>query len=227
MPISKRNREVTLSKTKKKGRVAKESLVNAIKEALAHYKTAYVFTFENMKNQKFKDFREQLNSSSRFFLGSNKVMQVALGRSPADEARPRLHKLSKLLRGDTGLFLTNLPKEEVERIFGEFEEHDFAKTGTLATEKIELKAGPLDQFSHEMEPFLRKQGLPVRLNKGVIELVSDHVVCEEGVPLSPEASRALRVLGVKMATFKLNLMCRWSEDEFEVYREGLDLSDSE
>lgn len=86
-----------------------------------------------------------------------------------------------------------------------------------------------------MEPFLRKQGMPVRLNKGalslplslslslsqtytnislpqtythkisfglllmvqflrgagVVELVSDFVVCEEGKPISPEASRIL------------------------------------
>ena len=32
----------------------------------------------------------------RFFLGSNKVMQVSLGRSVADEIRPDLHKISKV-----------------------------------------------------------------------------------------------------------------------------------
>lgn len=85
--------------------------------------------------------------------------------------------------------------------------------------QVELKEGPLDQFTHEMEPFLRKQGMPVRLNKGafllnsfclpftwekpdltffisscyagVVELVSDFVVCEEGTPLSPESARIL------------------------------------
>ena len=84
---------------------------------------------------------------------------------------------------------------------------------------MELKEGPLEQFTHEMEPFLRKQGLPVRLNKGlllppasthiresasklvkkfsivcagVVELVADHVVCEEGKPLSPEATNSAR-----------------------------------
>ncbi|KAJ3680879.1 hypothetical protein LUZ60_015368 [Juncus effusus] len=227
MPKSKRNREVTLSKTKKKGRSAKEALVSSINQGLQDFNTAYVFTYENMRNQVFKEFREQFKSSGRFFLGSNKVMQISLGRSPADEIKPRIHKLSRFLRGDSGLFLTNLPKEEVERFFGGFEEHDFARTGTIATEKIELKEGPLDQFTHEMEPFLRKQGLPVRLNKGVIELVADYVVCEQGAPLSPEAARTLRLLGIKMATFKLNLVCRWSEDEFEVYRGGLDHSDIE
>ncbi|RVW81061.1 mRNA turnover protein 4-like [Vitis vinifera] len=163
----------------------------------------------------------------RFFLGSNKVMQIAIGRSVADEIRPGLRKVSKLLHGDTGLFFTNLPKEEVQRLFNEYEEYDFARTGSTAVEKVELKEGPLDQFTHEMEPFLRKQGMPVRLNKGVVELVSDFVVCEEGTPLSPESARILRLLGIKMATFRLHLVCRWSPDEFDLYKEGLDDSDVE
>ncbi|XP_058110330.1 uncharacterized protein LOC131253388 [Magnolia sinica] len=227
MPKSKRNRPVTLSKTKKKGREHKESIVNCIRQALEDYSTVYVFSFENMRNLKFKEFREQLKSSSRFFLGSNKVMQISLGRSVADEVKPGVHKVSKLLRGDAGLCFTNLPKEEVERLFEGYEEHDFARTGSVATEKVELKEGPLEQFTHEMEPFLRKQGMPVRLNKGIVELVSDFVVCEEGKPLSPESARILRLLGEKMATFRLHLICRWSPDDFEVYRDGLDHSDIE
>ena len=82
-----------------------------------------------------------------------------------------------------------------------------------------MNEGPLEQFTHEMEPFLWKQGMPVRLNKGVIELVADHVVCREGEPISPEASRILHLMGVQMTTFHLNLLCRWSPDEFEIYRD--------
>ncbi|XP_058191837.1 uncharacterized protein LOC131308827 [Rhododendron vialii] len=222
MPKSKRNRPVTLSKTKKKGREHKESIVNSIREAVEKYSSVYVFTFENMRNLKFKEFREQLKSSSRFFLGSNKVMQVSLGRSVADEIRPGLHKVSKLLHGDSGLCCTNLPNDEVQRLFNEYEEHEFARTGSTATEKVELNEGPLDQFTHEMEPLLRKLGMPVRLNKGVVELVSDFVVCEEGKPLSPESAHILRLLGIKMASFRLRLVCRWSPEGFEVYKEGLD-----
>ncbi|CAL5329705.1 unnamed protein product [Camellia sinensis] len=227
MPKSKRDRPVTLSKTKKKGRGHKESIVNSIREEIEKYNSVYVFSFENMRNLKFKEFRDKLKSSSRFFLGSNKVMQVSLGRSVSDEIRPGLHKISKLIRGDSGLCFTNLPKEEVQRLFNEFEEYDFARTGSIASEKVELKEGPLDQFTHEMEPFLRKQGMPVRLNRGVVELVSDFVVCEEGKPLSPESARILRLLGTKMATFRLHLVCRWSPEQFEVYKEGLDDSDIE
>lgn len=226
MPKSKRDRPVTLSKTKKKGKEHKEVIVNSIRNAVENYKSIYVFSFENMRNLKFKEFREQIKPS-RFFLGSNKVMQVALGRSVSDEIQPGLHKVSKFLCGNTGLFLTNMPKDEVESLFNKYEDYDFARTGSMATEKVELPEGPLEQFTHEMEPFLRKQGMPVRLNKGVVELVSDFVVCEEGKPLSPESARILRLLGIKMATFKLHLICRWSAEDFELYREGLDESDVE
>lgn len=59
---------VTLSKTKKKGREHKEQLVNAIRQSVEDYTSTYVFRFENMRNLKFKNFREQLKSNSRFVL---------------------------------------------------------------------------------------------------------------------------------------------------------------
>ncbi|KAM0036437.1 putative ribosomal protein L10-like domain superfamily [Helianthus debilis subsp. tardiflorus] len=43
-------------------------------------------------------------------------MQVALGRSDSDEIRNDLHKVSKLLCGDAGLCVTNMSKEEAQRL---------------------------------------------------------------------------------------------------------------
>nr|VDD36789.1 unnamed protein product [Brassica oleracea] len=226
MPKSKRDRPVTLSKTKKKGREHKESIVNGIREAVEKYSSVYVFSFDNMRNIKFKEFRQQFRHNGRFFLGSNKVMQVALGRSASDEIRPGIFKASKLVHGDAGLLVTDMPKEEVESLFNAYKDSDFSRTGSTAVETVELKEGPLEQFTHEMEPFLRKQGMPIHY-LCTVELLSDFVVCEEGKPLSPESSRILRLLGIKLATFKLNLVCRWSPCDFELYRERLDLSDVE
>ena len=43
-------------------------------------------------------------------------------------------------------------------------------------------------MEHTMEPTLRKNGMPTKLNRGVIELLADHVVCKEGEHVSPQAA---------------------------------------
>lgn len=50
---------------------------------------------------------------SRFFFAKRRLMSIALGRSSENEVKKNLHKISSLLQGEYGLFLTNKPKEEV------------------------------------------------------------------------------------------------------------------
>ena len=46
-------------------------------------------------------------------MGSTGVLQVALGRSAADEYGANLSELSRRIVGNVGLFFTKLPREEV------------------------------------------------------------------------------------------------------------------
>lgn len=226
MPKSKRNRVVTLSKTKKKTREWKEGLIATVRNLLDEYPSLYLFRFQNMRNDKFKELREQVQESSRFSMGSNKVLKVALGKSESDEYLPGLHQLSERAAGSVGLFFTKLPRAEVEALFGGFEAVDFARPGCRATEDFILEEGPLEgplgPLPHTLEPVLRKHGVPSKLNKGVVEVVSDYTVCKEGQKLNPNQAAVLRIFGLKMAVFKMELAVAWSKEggEVEVLREG-------
>lgn len=52
------------------------------------------------------------------------------------------------------------------RYFNQFKEMDYARAGNQAQMAVTLDEGPLEQFSHSMEPQLRQLGLPTALKKG-------------------------------------------------------------
>ncbi|KXZ52184.1 hypothetical protein GPECTOR_10g814 [Gonium pectorale] len=213
MPKSKRNKVVSLTKVKKKDRQWKEGLLEKIRQSLDTYPNVYVFKYYNMRNESFKPLREDLKESSRFVLGSTALMQVALGKSEADEYKAGLSKLSEHVKGTVGLFFTKLSHEEVKEAFEKYVHEDFARVGSKATHDFRLTAGalsgPMGPLPHTLEPQLRKFGLPTKLNKGVVELLADYTVCRTGQKLDANAAGLLRVFDIKMAECKLKPLAVW------------------
>ncbi|OUC42921.1 hypothetical protein D917_10169, partial [Trichinella nativa] len=81
------------------------------------------------------------------------------------------------------------------------EQPEFARSGNKATETITIPAGPLEQFQFTIEPLLRKLGLPVTLEKGVVIMEKDFVVCRKDCVLTPEQAKILELFGIKLAKF--------------------------
>jgi len=51
--------------------------------------------------------------------------------------------------------------------FGDFTEAEFSRAGNKATQTVYAVSGSVPAFSHDMEPQLRKLGLPTCLQKGL------------------------------------------------------------
>ena len=114
MAKSKRNRVVPLTKVSKKENlsVKKTQLVEKIENYLKEYENCYVFRYKNMTTMPMQELRNYW-SSSKFLIGKNKVLQVALGKSEDDEPKLNSHKLSSYLKSNCGLFFSNENPEYV------------------------------------------------------------------------------------------------------------------
>ena len=99
MPKSKRAKVVALTNVKAKTREGKEKLVEKVQDAVNEYKYAYVVSFENIRAGPFKALAHKLREDTKFFLGKNKVVQFALGKSPETEVADNSHLLSNYMRG--------------------------------------------------------------------------------------------------------------------------------
>lgn len=99
MPRSRREQKVSLTKTSKKGRELKQGIVSEVRKCVDDYSSVYVFSFLNMRSKLLKEVRMDFRKDSRFFMGKNKVMVLALGKSEADEYQDNLREVGKMLRG--------------------------------------------------------------------------------------------------------------------------------
>ncbi|XP_037867106.1 mRNA turnover protein 4 homolog [Bombyx mori] len=210
MPKSKRDKKVSLTKTNKKGLVHKQKVIEEIRNSLSKYEHIFLFTINNMRNTKLKDLRNDWKDS-RFFFGKNKVMAIALGKTKSDEIEEQLNLLSKKLKGQCGLLMTNRDVPDVLNWFKSYQASEYARAGFIATKDVLLPKGPLADFSHTIEPHLRRLGLPTSLEKGVINLIKEYQVCKKGAPLTPEQASILKLIGIEMADFKLVIKCHWTK----------------
>ena len=150
--------------------------------------------------------------------GKTKVMAKALGSSKEDEYAPNLSQLSTYLTGNVGLLFTNQIPEKVVEYFSSFSRTDFARAGVEAPRTFILPAGILHSrggeineaddvpLPHSVEPNLRALGVPTKLMKGKVELENDYEVCKEGDVLDSRQTRLLKMFGVAVADFSVELV---------------------
>ena len=137
-----------------------------MQEAIDTYKNAFVLSFTNIRAGPFKALAHKMRDDSKFFLGKNKVIQVAMGKTSEDEHGPNTSQLCKYLKGHVCLLTTNKSKVDTEAFFKENESDDFATAGTEAEYTVFLQKGieSLDGYGHSLEPYLKTLGLPIKLN---------------------------------------------------------------
>lgn len=84
-----------------------------VRNCVEKYDRIFLISVHNMRNNKFKDLRADWKDS-RFFFGKNKVIALALGKTPENEVAEGLSNLSAALKGQCGLLFTNRSKKQVE-----------------------------------------------------------------------------------------------------------------
>lgn len=182
-----------------------------------------------MRSNHFKDVRLHFrgrNSSDmddgndsgeeRLFLGKNKLLQIALGRTSEDEYSDNLHQITKNLTGSVGILCTNRSPKDVEGYFAKLAVEDFARAGQVAPRTVVLTRSQIETHPVSMVEQFRKLGLPVEVKNGRVAFVGgreEWEVCKRGQELSVEQCKILVHMGLKLAVFRIELLTRWEKGD--------------
>ncbi|VDM35467.1 unnamed protein product, partial [Hydatigera taeniaeformis] len=191
-----------------------------IRLLVPNYKYIYVITFENPRNVRLAEIRQELPDSVLLF-GKNKVVAIAFDWN---QLKPGLNKLIKYVKGQCALLFSNVELDELRKMFNQFRSQDYARAGSIASQTVILGSGSLPKFSHTLEPPLRQLGLPVKLVRGIINLEEDYLVCHMGQTLTPEQCRILKYFETQTSEFRVNIIARWRAEDGGV--ENLSIDDA-
>lgn len=159
-------------------------------------------------------------------------MAKALGQTPAEEHLTNLSQLAPFLQGNVGLFFTNREPSEVLEYFSAYTQTDFARAGVTATQTFTVPAGvvysrggelPAEDdvaLPHSQETTIRKWGMPTKLDKGKVMLDAPYTVCKEGQTLNSHQTALLKMFGVAMADFKVDMKAYYSSAKEAVTEVG-------
>ena len=163
-------------------------------------------------NSQFSVYR-RLSFAPRFFLGKNKVMQIAIGKTEETSYRPNTYKMSEFLKGQCGILLTNKTTAEVQNIFDAFRKESFARAGAIATDTIKLEPGVLHGQESSKVEYFRSLGMPVKVQNAQLYLMEPFVVCQKERKMSPEQCAILKQMGIKMSLMKVLIVRAWKDGE--------------
>ena len=196
----------------KKSKDDKIAESQSIKENLMKYDRIYVVQFSTSKADHLTDIRRKFRSSYLCF-SKKKIIGFALGTTEETSTRPNIYQLNQYLTGNSALFMTNESHSDVCNFLESLTCPEYASTGFEATETFVVPAGPLPQFSFNMDSHLRELGLPVQLDNGTIVNIRDYEVCHQGQPITKNAATLLKHFEKKIALFTAKPIAMWENGQ--------------
>lgn len=169
-----------------------------LRQLLEEYKSIFVVGIENVSSQQMHEIRKVLRDRAVVLMGKNTMVRRAIRGFLSD--LPEYEKLLPFIKGNVGLVFTNADLKEIRDVVMENKVAAPAKAGGVAPDDVWVRA-----MNTGMEPgktsFFQALGIPTKIARGTIEIVSDVKVVEAGHRVGQSESALLNLLNISPFTF--------------------------
>ncbi|WFC95392.1 ribosomal protein P0 (A0) (L10E) [Malassezia brasiliensis] len=204
-------------------RASKEAWFAKLNELIDTYSSIFIVNIDNVSSQQMHQIRASLRGEGVVLMGKNTMVRRAL-RMVISE-RPELEKLVPFIRGNIGFVFTNGDLKDVRTKILDNRVRAPARAGAYAPGDIYVSAG-----NTGMEPgktsFFQALGVPTKIARGTIEIVSDVKVVEAGNRVGTSEATLLNLLNISPFTYGMTVVQIY--DKGEVFDSSvLDVSEEE
>ena len=202
-------------------RAQKELYFNRLKDLIAKFRTSvglifsqclklellpasiFVVNVDNVGSNQMHQIRVSLRGKGTVVMGKNTMVRRAL-RSILSEF-PQFERLLPHVRGNIGFVFTSGDLKDIRDLIVENKVAAPARAGAFAPRDVIVPAG-----NTGMEPgktsFFQALGIPTKIARGTIEIVSDVKVVTAGTRVGPSEAALLNMLNISPFTYGMSVV---------------------
>jgi large subunit ribosomal protein LP0 len=204
-------------------RAQKELYFVKLKELIAKHPSIFIVNVDNVGSNQMHQIRVALRGKGVVVMGKNTMVRRAL-RSILSEY-PQFERLLPYVKGNIGFVFTSSDLKEVRDLITANKVAAPARAGALAPLDVTIPAG-----NTGMEPgktsFFQALGIPTKIARGTIEIVSDVQVVTAGTRVGASEATLLNLLNISPFTYGMTVVQIF--DSGNVFPPNvLDISDAE
>lgn len=171
-------------------------------QLLDDHRSIIVCNVDNVGSNQMHQIRASLRKQAIVLMGKNTMIRKAVRSRVAEN--PALERLLPLIKGNIGLVFTNGDLKDTREKIVSNRVRAPAKAGAVAPCNVIIPAG-----NTGMEPgktsFFQALGVPTKIARGTIEIVSDVHLIKAGSKVGPSEATLLNMLNISPFTYGLNV----------------------
>ncbi|KAK0201584.1 ribosomal protein L10-domain-containing protein [Desarmillaria ectypa] len=184
-------------------RADKEIYFQKLKELLAKYPSIFLVNVDNVGSNQMHQIRVSLRGKGVVLMGKNTMVRRAL-RSILSEY-PQFERLLPHIKGNIGFVFTAGDLKDVRDLIVANKVAAPARAGAFAPKDVTVPGG-----NTGMEPgktsFFQALGIPTKIARGTIEIVSDVKVVQAGTRVGTSEATLLNMLNISPFTYGMTVV---------------------
>jgi len=184
-------------------RAQKELYFEKLKQLIIKHPSIFIVNVDNVGSNQMHQIRVALRKKGIVLMGKNTMVRRALRSIIGDY--PQLERLLPHVRGNIGFVFTTCDLAEIRDIITANKVAAPARAGALAPRDVHVPAG-----NTGMEPgktsFFQALGIPTKIARGTIEIVSDVKVVVAGTRVGPSEASLLNMLNISPFTYGMTVV---------------------
>lgn len=196
----------------------KKKRVASLKQDIKGHNTVLVASIKNIPGNQFQEIVKKLRGKAKVTVPKKSLIFRAID-SVSEEEQKEIEQLKEKITESIAVLFSNLDAFELSSELVQSKRPAKAKPGQIAKEDIEVSKGPTDLMPGPAISELGDLGIPIKIEKGKINIQKSTVIVKSGEKISKEAADVMNKLNIKPFMIGFVPLCAFDREKGVLYTE--------